>query len=103
MDFLAISYKLWKEKRKVFTTSILLKVPILNPQCNRNLETRQKLCGEGRWYRAAVVFRLWRRRLIPETRVRSLVVTHQRPLIFLSSLQPLTSIGTPLHPVYSIK
>ena len=25
------------------------------PQCNRNPETRQKLCGAHRWYRAAVV------------------------------------------------
>ena len=32
--------------------------------------------GAVRWYRAAVVWRLWRRRLIPETRVRSPVATH---------------------------
>ena len=43
---------------------------------NRNPETRQTLCGAGRWYRAAVVKWLWRRRLIPETRVRSPVATH---------------------------
>ena len=39
--------------------------------CNRSPETRQKLCGAVRWYGAAVVQRVWRRRPIPETRVRS--------------------------------
>ena len=42
------------------------------PVCNTNRETRQKLCGAGRWYCAAVVKRLWRSpRLIPETQVDS--------------------------------
>ena len=44
--------------------------------CNTNPETRQNLCDGVRWYRAAVVQRLWRRRLTPETRVRSPVATH---------------------------
>ena len=58
--------------------------------CNRNPETRQKLCGAVRWYRAAVVKRLWRRRLIPETRVRSPVATHLLTSLNLSvsSLAP---------------
>ena len=57
--------------------------------CNRNPETRQKLCGAVRWYRAAVVKRLWRRRLIPETRVRSPVATH-----LLTSLNlPVSSLA----------
>ena len=58
-------------------------------ECNRNPETRQKLCGAVRWYRAAVVKRLWRRRLNPETRVRSLVATH-----LLTSLNlPVSSLA----------
>ena len=57
--------------------------------CNRNPETRQKLCGAVRWYRAAVVWRLWRRRLIPETRVRFPVATH-----LLTSLNlPVSSLA----------
>ena len=52
--------------------------------------TRQKLCGAVRWYRVAVVQRLWRRRLIPETRVRSPVATH-----LLTSLNlPVSSLAT---------
>ena len=57
--------------------------------CNRNPETRQKLCGAVRWYRAAVVQQLWRRKLIPETRVRSPVATH-----LLTSLNlPVSSLA----------
>ena len=57
--------------------------------CNRNPETRQKLCGAHRWYRAAVVQRLWRRRPISETRVRSSVATH-----LLTSLNlPVSSLA----------
>ena len=55
--------------------------------CNRNPETRQKLCGAVRWYRAAVVWRLWRRR--PQTRVRSSIATH-----LLTSLNlPVSSLA----------
>ena len=58
-------------------------------KCNRNPETRQKLCGAVWWYRAAVVQRLWRRRPIPETRVRSSVATH-----LLASLNlPVSSLA----------
>ena len=43
----------------------------------------------GAWYRAAVVLRLWRRRLVPETRVRSPVATH-----ILTSLNlPVSSLA----------
>ena len=58
--------------------------------CNRNPETRQKLCGAVRWYRAAVVWRLWRRRLIPETQAQSPVATHLSTSLNLpvSSLAP---------------
>ena len=45
-------------------------------KCNRDLKCVKKFCGVSRWYRAAVVLRWWSRRLIPETRVRFLVVTH---------------------------
>ena len=62
----------------------------INFICNRNPETREKLCDAVRWYRAAVVQRWWRGRLVPETRVRSPVATHLLTSLNLSvsSLAP---------------
>ena len=50
----------------------------------------KKLCDAVQWFRAVVVYRLWRRRLIPEARVRSPVATH-----LLTSLNLLVSSLAP--------